>query len=330
MYRRIIALTLIVAGLAVFWVAAQSAAAAPPASKPAAGDPTKGEYLFNLAGGCGCHMGPAGFLAGGTEYKGPFGTVYARNITSDPETGIGTWTEEEIVTALRTGKAKDGHQLFPIMVYPALSGMSDQDAADLAAFLMTVPPIKNEVPPTVLNFPVPPFVAPVPPSATAPTGGVARGGYIVNVASHCSACHTPTLPDGSPDMSKYLAGGPIEGEVAHNITPDMETGIGSWTEENIANFLQTGMRPDGTPAGGLMALVIQGGLNKITDADAAAVAAYLKTVPAVSNDPNAQAQQLPATGGDMNNLPFVLALVAGGLVLLGAGALVLRGSRNKN
>lgn len=329
MYRRIIALALICAGLAVFWVAAQSASAAPPERKPAAGDPVKGEYLFNLAGGCGCHMGAAGFLAGGAEYKGPFGTVYARNITSDPETGLGTWTEEEIITAFRTGKSKDGHQLFPIMPYPALSGMSDEDAANLASFIMTVPPIKNAVPPTVLNAPVPPFVPPAPPPAVAPTGGVERGKYIVNVASHCSDCHTPQLPDGSPNFAKYLAGGPIEDQISANITPDDETGIGKWTEADIVTELHTGMRPSGTPVGGLMADVLNGGLNKITDADAQAVAAYLKTVPPVNNNPFAQ-PQLPATGGDMNNLPFVLTLVVGGLVLLGAGAFVLRGSRNKN
>jgi len=330
MYRRIIALALMCAAVAVFWVAAQSAAAAPPERKPAAGDPTKGEYLFNLAGGCGCHMGPAGFLAGGAEFSGPFGKVFARNITSDTETGIGNWTEEEIVTAIRTGHTPDGRQLFPIMIYPALSGMSDQDAADLAAFIKTVPPVQNQVPERELNGPVPPFQAPAPPPAVAPTEGVERGKYIVDVAAHCTLCHTPMLPDGSPDFTMYLAGGPIEGQISANITPDEETGIGTWTEQDIVTELHTGMRPNGTQVGGLMAEVLNGGLNKITDSDAQAVAMYLKTVPAISNNPFAQPQpQLPATGGDMNNLPIVLALAAGGLVLLGAGVFVLRGTRVK-
>jgi mono/diheme cytochrome c family protein len=327
MATRMLAVLLFLAALVAVGFAAQSATvtAAPPDRKNAQGDPTRGEYLFNLAGGCGCHMGPAGFLAGGTEYVGPFGKVYARNITSDPDTGIGNWTEEEIVVALRTGKTPDGRQLFPIMIYPALSGMSDQDAADLAAFIKTVPPINNPVPPTELTAPVPPFVPPAPPPAVAPTEGVERGQYIVNVASHCSVCHTPSNQDGSPNMSLYLAGGPIEGEISANITPDMETGIGSWTEQDIVTELHTKMRPNGEPVGGLMAAVIDGGLKNITDSDAMAVAQYLKSVPAINNNPFAQ--PLPSTGGDMNNLPFVLVLVGAGIVLFGAGAFVWRSAR---
>ncbi len=107
----------------------------------------------------------------------------------------------------------------------------------------------------------------------------------------------------------------------------METGIGSWTEQDIVTELHTKMRPNGEPVGGLMALVIDGGLSKITDADAMAVAQYLKSIPAINHNP--YAQPLPSTGGDMNNLPFVLALLGAGVLLFGAGAFVWRSAQAK-
>lgn len=323
MSRRIFSLVLVVAALAAFWFAGQSAKAAPPAQTPT-GDPTRGAYIFAAAAGCGCHITDKGFLAGGQEFDlGPAGKVYSRNITSDPDTGIGKWTEAEIVTAVRTGKTPSGEQLFPVMPYHTFSGMADQDAYDLAAFIKTAPPIKNVVQKDALNVPVPPFNPPAPP-ATAPTDGVARGEYIVKNIADCSGCHTPSDAQGNPDMSKYLAGAPIEGQISANITSDEQFGLGKWTAEQIAHLLATGERPDGSKVGGLMAQVVAGGFSKLTDADRLAIAQYIKTVPAVNNNPFAQ---LPATGGDMNNLPSVLALLAVGIVLLGGGAFIWRGAR---
>jgi mono/diheme cytochrome c family protein len=260
--------------------------------------------------------------------------VYVSNITSDPKTGIGGWTDQQIIEALRLGKHPDGSQLFPIMPYPALSGMADQDVQDLVTFLRTVPAIENEVPANQLNVSVPPFQPRTPPPATAPTAGLKRGEYIVNVASHCSDCHTTRNPDGSPDMSKYLAGAMIEGEIASNITPDTETGIGAWTEQQIVDFLHTGQRPDGSPlsAVSLMNLVMQGGLKNITNADAQAVAAYLKSVPAVKNEPAAQMAApaetppaLPESGGEVSGSGFLsVGLALLGIASLLAGLLVYR------
>jgi len=327
MTRRIFALLLVAGALAVFWFAGQTAKAAPPAQTPA-GDPGRGAYLFAAAEGCGCHQTDKGFLAGGQEFDlGPAGKVYSRNITSDPDTGIGKWTEDEIVTAVRTGKTPDGRQLFPVMPYHIFSGMSDQDAHDLAAFIKTAPPIVNKVEDRELNVPVPPFQPPAAP-ATAPTEGVARGDYLVNHVAQCSDCHTPTDQAGNPIADKFLAGSSVEGQITPNLTPDTETGIGNWTAENIAELLKTGKRPDGSEVTGLMKQVVDGGFSKLTDADRLAIGSYLKTIPAVKNVP--ALPQLPGTGGDMNNLPSVLALVAAGIVLLGGGAFVWRSSRRKN
>ncbi len=303
----------------------------PPLSPAAQGDPGKGGYIFALAGGCGCHMGQAGFLAGGMPFEGPFGVVYASNITQDPTTGIGNWSDQEIIDAIRLGHAPDGEQLFPVMPYPTFSHMADEDVQNLVTFLRTVPPIENSVPERQLKVEAPPFTAMAPPPATAPTSGVERGAYIANAISHCGDCHTPFNADGSPDFSKMLAGSFVEGQLAPNITPDQETGIGDWSEQDIAHLLKTGQRPGSEPpVGGLMLLSVEGGYKDMTDADALAIAAYLKTVPAVKNVPEpppgmaaeaaAPAQvpaALPVSGGEAAwRIEILLAL---GLGLIVAG-----------
>ncbi len=208
-----------------------------------------------------------------------------------------------------------------MMPYDVWSGMSDQDIQDLVAFLRTVKPVKNAVPPTQLAMSLPPFSPPVAPPAVAPTERVARGEYLVNAVSGCSSCHTPKNPDGSPDMSKFLAGGfdPALGGIVPNITPDQETGIGGWTEAQIATLLRTGTWPDGSQPEGMMAEEVQGGYKSLTESDAQAIAGYLKTVPAVKNAPAAP-QELPTTGGGQNSAPGTAEL----MVLLG-GMAVLAG-----
>lgn len=300
-----------VVAMALVGLAALSVSAAPPTAPPAQGDPQRGAYIFALSAGCGCHSeGPAGFLAGGARYEGPFGVVYASNITPDPDTGLGQWTDQQVIDAIRLGGRPDGTQLFPAMPYAAFSGMADQDIQDLVAFLRTVPPVENAVPARALTAPVLPFTPPAPAPVTAPTAGVERGKYVVNAISLCNDYHTPTQPDGSPDFAKFLAGSfnPATG-VSPNITPDQETGIGKWTEEQIATFLRTGQEPGGEQAEGAMAMVIQFGYKDVTEADALAIAAYLETVPAVKNVPQAP-PILPKTGGEVaGSGPVVIALM---------------------
>jgi mono/diheme cytochrome c family protein len=340
MLKRVLAIALVFAAIASFALAAETASvqAAPPAQDEVKGDPGRGAYLFALNGGCGCHMGAAGFLAGGEVFDlGPAGKVYAPNITSDAETGIGNWTEEDIVNVLHEGKEPDGTQLFPIMPYPYFSAMSHQDQHDLAAFIKTAPPIKNVVPERELNIPVPPFTAPEQ-HASAPTEGVARGEYLVNHVMICGDCHTPQSPETGVDFSRFLAGNVVDPEnIALNITPDVETGIGDWSQEQIYTELKTGKRPDGSSVCCLMDLQIQGGYKDITEQDGFAVAAYLKTIPAIHNVPGAPApagqppatppQTLPGTGTNPINMPLLAGLLAlGGILLLG-GVVAWRSAR---
>lgn len=260
------------------------------AEEPAeAGDPANGAYIANLTGGCGCHFNSdLGGLAGGRKFEGPFGVVYAANLTSDEETGIASLSDEVLISILRTGQEveEDGEieVIHPIMPYMTFSVMSDKDVRDLVAYLRTLPPLSNAVPERELASDPQPFTPAAAPPAESPMEPVARGEYLVTLAN-CGGCHTPRNEDGSPNTAMLLAGAPIPDEIAANITPDEETGIGRWSEEEIANFMLTGIEPSGEEIEGAMAQQISRRFSKLTEEDAKAIAAYLKSIPAVSNDP---------------------------------------------
>jgi len=254
------------------------------------GDPANGEYIATLTGGCGCHMNrDLGGLAGGNEFEVPTGIAYAANITPDPETGIGNWTAEQIANALLFGTVEvDGEteQLHPAMPYMSFSAMSHKEALDVGAYLLSLDPVVNEVPERELSEEPAAFTPANEPSAEPPSDPVARGEVLVAI-TNCAGCHSPKNDDGSAMDDMFLAGGPLRDETAANITPDDDTGIGSWTEDEIAHFLVTGEKPSGDMVEGAMAQQIERRFSTLTEDDAAAIAAYLKTIPAVSNDPYA-------------------------------------------
>lgn len=259
------------------------------AAEPAADLVARGKYVFGTAGGCGCHTTPdgAGLNAGGAKFDLSFaGVVYSPNITRDPETGIGKWTDAQVINAIRRGERPDGTKLFPIHPYKYLSNIADDEVEALVAYLRSVNPVKSPVPPRSLNIPVPTRTITTA-EKIAPREGLARGAYLAGGAGHCAECHTPRRFDASTDDTKFLAGGPGPGRsLAANITPHDETGIGRWTEAQIARFLRTGVKPSGQEAYSLMRSVIIGtsaGFKDLTEADALAIARYLKTVPPIEN-----------------------------------------------
>ena len=273
-------------------VAAAFALNGPTGPASAAGPTTelvaRGKYVFATAGGCACHTPPdaVGLNAGGMKFDLFIGVVYSRNITPDPETGIGAWTDAQVTNAIRRGERPDRSKLFPIHPYKYLGNIADDEIAALVAYLKSVTPIKSSVPARSLKIPVPSLTIPTA-SKVAPRDGLARGAYLAGGAGHCTECHTPRRFDFSPDDAKFLAGGPgPQRSRAANITPHGETGIGRWTETQIARFLRTGVKPSGQEASSLMKTVITGtsaGFKDLTEADAAAIARYLKTVPAIEN-----------------------------------------------
>jgi len=249
----------------------------------------RGRYVFGAAGGCACHTVPgAGQLnAGGMKFDlSVFGVVYTPNITPDAETGIGKWTDPQVISAIRRGERPDGARLFPIHPYKYFANVADDEIEALVAYLRSVRPVRSIVPPRALNIPVPSRTIATAPKV-APREGPARGDYLARGAAHCAECHTPRRFDASTDDTKFLAGGPgPERSLAANITPHAETGIGRWSEAQIARFLRTGVKPSGQEAYSLMRTVIKGtsaGFKDLTEADALAIARYLKTVPPIEN-----------------------------------------------
>jgi mono/diheme cytochrome c family protein len=236
----------------------------------------RGEYLFKNGLVCWeCHSpSPDSRVAptGGREFDlrnvGPgFGIFYSRNITPDTETGIGSWTDGQLVRALREGLRPDGTLLFPVMPVEAMRGLSDQDALSIVAYLRSLKPVRTETKESEPSFtakalfafgvlrPEKQITEPIP----TPTKGISveYGKYFANHASVCMECHTPrNLEDGSFYRDSIFAGSTIrfgqddertEVEAyARNIRPDAETGIGNWTEEQFLDAVRAGMRPDGT------------------------------------------------------------------------------------
>ena len=255
----------------------------------------RGEYLMNGPVACGnCHnaraedmsFAPGKEFAGGFHIVDPVIDAWSANITPDPETGIGTWTDEEIITAIREGKNKEGRIIFPPMPVPTYNNMSDDDVKAIVAYLRTVPAVHNEVPETKYSIPLqamPPAKGlPAPPA----TDTVAYGGYIVNALAHCFECHTPAGANGAPDFTKMGAGG-FEIQLAPgmtvktaNITSDPETGIGSWTDDEIKTAITTGVGKDGTK---LAPPMPYGFFKNMTPEDLDAVVAYIRTIPPIKN-----------------------------------------------
>jgi len=265
-----------------------------------AADIARGKYIFGATGGCGCHTEKGAgkpVNAGGRRFDGPFGTVYSTNITPDRQTGIGGWTDDQIITATRLGRRPNGERLIPVHPYTVFNGMAEGDLKAVVAFLRTLPPVNKQNQPKRITVPLfesvflPAWLAAFSPRetppASAPTSGVPRGEYLVKAVGHCGECHTPRGLSNAVDNGRFLAGNPKGPENAEvpNITPDRETGL-RWSVQEIADYLGSGNKPDGDVAGSLMGEVIQGtasGYRDLTLADRTAIAQYLKSIPAVRN-----------------------------------------------
>jgi mono/diheme cytochrome c family protein len=254
----------------------------------------RGAYLFAAADCAGCHTDKKNGgapLAGGRALVTPFGTFFSPNITPDKDQGIGGWSEAQFLRALRQGIDDDGDYLFPVFPYPSFTGMSDADISDLYAFLMTQKPSPAADRPHDVRFPFGIrklqffwrllFFTPGP---LAPVAGESaqwnRGRYLAEAVVHCEECHTPRNFLGGLERSRAFAGNPKgpDGQNAPDITPDMDTGIGKWSLDDIEGVLANGIKPDGDSVGSGMAEVVDG-TGQLSDADRHAIAVYIKSLP---------------------------------------------------
>lgn len=334
--------------LALAVLPARIAAARPPNQDDKV---ARGRYIASIAGCVGCHSPidkqtftpVAGKeFTGGEEFDlGPLGKAYSKNLTSDKKTGLGEWTDDEIKTAITTGVSRDGLHLFPIMPYTTFTNMSDQDLDDLVAFLRTIPPQENSVERRQI---LPPEQLPhierksgiVAPDSK---DTVERGRYLFRAILVCNDCHTPLNPEtNAPVMEKYLAGGqPFEGPwgivYGGNITPDQETGIGTWTDKDIERLLRTQVRPDGRVAVVMPALLIY---TNLSDDDMKAVINYLKNdvkpvnavVPAAKLNEGFEKYVEIAPETPPVNIPLIAGVVLGVAALVAGGAFLVMRQRS--
>ncbi|MGC1185980.1 MAG: c-type cytochrome [Candidatus Acidiferrales bacterium] len=214
------------------------------------------------------------------------GTVNPPNLTPDPETGSGTWTDDQLARAIREGIGHDGRALFPLMPYQNFRHMSDEDLASVVVFLRSLPPVHHVVPPTQIIFPVKYLMRSVPQPVTVAvpepdlSTPVKRGTYLVTVAG-CRDCHTPQDKHGAPITSLDLAGGfvlagPWGNVASANITPD-PSGIPYYSDALFLQALRTGYV--GTRK--LSQIMPWSSFRGMTDQDLLSIFAYLKTVPPI-------------------------------------------------
>jgi mono/diheme cytochrome c family protein len=235
------------------------------------------------------------------------GTLAAANLTPDPDTGLGKWTDGEIIRAMREGVDRNGNALFPIMPYGHLRHMSDEDAKSIVAYLRTLPPLRYEKPKKALNVPLnfiekfipQPVEAPV--AAVDPSNHLEYGKYLTTIAM-CSECHTPKDDKGKPIAGREFAGGwqmdaPTFRVVTSNITPHPSTFVGRSTKEEFigrfrafASYTTETAPPAPKGKNTLMPWISFSGM---TDEDLGAIYDYLRTVPPIANDVNS----FPDAGG---------------------------------
>jgi mono/diheme cytochrome c family protein len=276
---------------------AAAVASLPLLSVSAAADAVpRGAYLANAAGCEDCHTdrehGGQPY-AGGRALATPFGTFYSPNITLDPQTGIGRWSDKEFLRALRDGVRPDGANYFPVFPYPSFTKITDADAQAIKAYLFSLPAVRQANRAHDVSFPFswrflqniwkllffsPGPFRPAPERAEAYN----RGAYLVTALAHCGECHTPRNWFGATEPDRFLAGNPHgpDGKPVPNITPDPQTGIGDWAEEDIATLLKTGQTPEFDFVGGAMGEVVRN-TSRLDDADRRAIAVYLKSVPPI-------------------------------------------------
>jgi mono/diheme cytochrome c family protein len=308
----LVGVVLILVGGLLTWLALRSPAQRPASAEKVAPTPdrlARGKYLAENVIQCmDCHSDhddtkytwparPETYGQGGftfDEKLGLPGSVSAQNITPDPETGLGSWSDGEIMRAFREGVSKDGHALFAMMPYPLLRRLSDEDARSIVVYLRSLKPIRKDTPPVSINFPVnllmkldpQPLDGPV--AAPSPSDSRAYGDYLAHIAG-CIDCHTQHKNGKPIDELEFAGGwvfkGPWGTVVSPNITPDAETGIGSLTREAFIGRFKSfaSMTELPPPPKGKNTIMNWKGYAQMPEADLGAIYDYLRTIKPIKN-----------------------------------------------
>nr|WP_175231620.1 cytochrome c [Paraburkholderia humisilvae] len=253
----------------------------------------RGEYLARAGNCMTCHTSDKTRpFAGGVAMGTPFGTIYTPNITPDPDTGIGQWSDAEFLRAMHEGIGKTGERLYPAFPYPSYTKVTERDVFAIRAYLNTIVPVHNTPPANELRFPFNQrwlmlfwnlfnfdegrFVPD--PKQSAEWN---RGAYLVDGLAHCGECHTPrNFIQGLASRARF-SGAVQAGWHAFNITPDKVSGIGNWNTADVVAYLSNGVAPGRAYAAGPMAKIIEDSTQYLSGEDLRSIAVYLRALPPV-------------------------------------------------
>jgi mono/diheme cytochrome c family protein len=276
---------------AAFAIAWRPAIAAIDPPKPQSFDASlvkRGRELAAIGNCADCHTLRGGkSFAGGVPVPTPFGTIFSSNITPDPETGIGGWSETAFRRAMRSGVDRDGRHLYPTFPYDHFTNVSDEDDAALYAFMMTREPVRAPARENQLSFPLDHRVLIagwkllfLHRGIYRPDGAKSaewnRGAYLVEGLAHCGACHTPRNALGAERVSASFAGGDVDNWQAYPINAQSPSPV-PWDADALFVYLREGSHPDHGTARGPMAQVVSN-LSEVSSSDVRAIATYMADV----------------------------------------------------
>jgi mono/diheme cytochrome c family protein len=288
-----------------------------PAELKSASLVERGEYLTRAADCMVCHTAKDGVpFAGGRAFVLPFGTLYSTNITPDVETGIGKYTDANFLDAVHKGIGRGDTKLYPAMPYASYTYMSNADALAIKAYLFTLKPVHAPAPPNTLAFPFSQrglmsiwsvlfnadkrYEPNVERSAE-----WNRGAYLVEAMGHCGECHTPRNLFFALNNRQKFVGTVQAGWRAYNITPDRSSGVGTWSDADLAHYLSIGHADGRGTASGPMGEAVDESLSRLKPSDITAMVIYLRSVPGVTTpdlpEPKASPAQTSTAEGLASN-----------------------------
>ena len=279
----------------------------------------RGEYLAKAADCVVCHTAPGeGSYAGGLAFSLPFGMLWSTNITSDATTGIGNYSDQDFLNAVRRGIRNDGTRLYPAMPFTAYTLMTDDDALAIKAYLFSLPAVRKQNRPDTLRFPFNQRWGMIfwswafnPDTRFAPhTARNAEwnwGAYVAEALAHCGDCHTPRNLALALDNNWKFAGAVAAGWFAYDITADKGTGIGAWTDEEVSTYLSKGHATGRGTASGPMGEAVDHSFSQMDPADIQALVTYLRSIPAIASGEKGTlpppAPASPKAGGGAEDAP---------------------------